>query len=196
MSKSNLEYDFNSNNILFYEIVMSKQQIFNFKIILIGSPGVGKTTLVSRFITDQYEENYIPTLGVNIMMKAIKLGPLGENNVRLSIWDVGGQAKWDLVRETYYSGAKGAIIVFDLTRPSTLLMVIEYVKNFRQTVKQNIPLILIGNKLDLTDKRMVDIKKALEIKKQINAIEYLETSALDGTSVNESFKRLTEGILK
>ena len=171
---------------------LSETKIYNFKIILIGSSGVGKTTLVNRFITDQYEENYIPTLGVNIMVKAITIG---SNKIRLSIWDVGGQAKWNIVRETYYSGSKGAIVVFDLTRPSTLLMVLEYVENFRQTVKKDVPLILLGNKVDLIDNKKIDSEKAEDIKRQIKAIEYFETSALDGTLVNESFRKLVELIL-
>ena len=171
---------------------MSDTKIYNFKIILIGSSSVGKTTLVNRFITDQYEENYIPTLGVNIMMKAITIG---SNKIRLSIWDVGGQAKWDIVRETYYSGAKGAIVVFDLTRPSTLLMVTEYVENFRQTVKKDVPIILLGNKIDLIDNKKINSEKAEEIKEQINAAKYFETSALDGTLVDESFRKIVELIL-
>lgn len=171
---------------------MSKPKIYNFKIILIGSPAVGKTTLVNRFLTDKYEENYIPTLGVNIMMKGLTIDT---NKIRLSIWDVGGQAKWDLVRETYYSGARGAIVVFDLTRPSTLLMVTEYIKNFKETVTKEVPLILLGNKVDLVDSRKIDPEKGKEIKEQIKAIEYFETSALDGTLVEESFKKITEQIL-
>ena len=79
---------------------MNDEVAFNFKIVLIGNTGVGKTSLVNRYVTNQFRDDYIPTLGVNIMIKELKFDK-NSPKIQLSIWDVGGQEKWARVRYMY-----------------------------------------------------------------------------------------------
>ncbi|MHA1302031.1 MAG: Rab family GTPase, partial [Candidatus Helarchaeota archaeon] len=92
-------------------------KVFVFKIVVIGDPAVGKTSLIYRFSEHKFEKEYKPTLGANILIKDLQL----ENNtIKFLIYDIAGHMNWDEIRQLYYKGAQAAIIVFDVTRPKTL----------------------------------------------------------------------------
>jgi small GTP-binding protein len=105
--------------------------------------------------------------------------------LRLLIWDIGGQAQFSSIRNMYFKGANGAIGVYDITSPESLLRIPGWVSSIKKTVG-NIPQVLIGNKMDLEDQRRVSREDALDLSKRLDC-EHFETSAKDGTNVEEMF---------
>lgn len=162
-----------------------------FKIVVLGDGAVGKTSLIARFAEKTFKSEYKPTLGTNIIIKELKTG---NNSIKLLLWDIAGQAKWADVRHLYYRGAQGCIIVYDVTRPLSFESVPIWYKDLIK-FSGEIPRILLANKVDLTDIRKIQktdgLKKADEMK-----AEYFETSAKDGTQVNEAFEKISELILQ
>ena len=123
---------------------------FNFKIAVIGSSGVGKTSLINQFISKKFERDYISTIGVNILIKDIDI-ELNEEKyaIQLMFWDIGGQEKYTNVRHMFYKGSNGAILVYDTTRPNTFLSVPTYLEDLEQYLNKQIPWIPeIGNGIE------------------------------------------------
>jgi len=162
-----------------------------FKIVVIGDGAVGKTSLIARFAEKTFKAEYKPTLGTNIIIKELKVG---DNNIKLLLWDIAGQAKWRDVRHLYYRGAQGCIVVYDVTRPGTFDSVPEWYKDLIK-FSGEVPRILLANKIDLTDIRKIQQEDGLKMAEEMNA-EYYETSAKDGTQVNEAFEKISELILQ
>ena len=167
-------------------------QQYHFKIVMCGDEACGKTSLILRYVDNVFRDNYIPTLGVNFMTKDLNIEP----ETRLIIWDIGGQASWKAKLSFYLAGTDGAIIVFDLTRPTTFLGVEEWMKKIQAIAGPNTPFVVVGNKNDLKDLRKVS-KKEVEksLQKQKYSI-YIESSAKTGENVNTLFERIAKGIVK
>jgi len=164
---------------------------YNFKIAVIGFSGVGKTSLINQFISKKFKQDYISTIGVNILIKDINL-ELNDTQyeVQMMFWDIGGQEKYTNVRHMFYKGANGAILVYDTTRPNTFLQIPEYLEDLNTYLGRQIPFILIGNKIDLTDLYKVPRENAEKLQKTTNAIAFFETSAKTGANVEQSFELL------
>jgi small GTP-binding protein len=162
-----------------------------FKIVVIGDGAVGKTSLIARFAEKTFKAEYKPTLGTNIIIKELKVG---SNNIKLLLWDIAGQSKWRDIRHLYYRGAQGCIVVYDVTRPPSFESVPAWYKDFIK-FSGDIPRILLANKVDLTDIRKIQKEDGLKLAEEMHA-EYYETSAKDGTQVNEAFEKISELILQ
>jgi len=159
-----------------------------FKIVLIGPGAVGKTSLIQRFVHNKFSEKYELTIGVDFLTKTVELD---RGVTRLSIWDIGGQERFKFMRNRFYSGAGGAILVFDLSRSQTYKDIKKWLKEFRQFAGNNIPFILIGNKADLVEDIGEVIKKSEAQKFAENERSiYIETSAKTGDNVEEAFIQL------
>jgi small GTP-binding protein len=167
---------------------------FKLKVLLTGAAAVGKTSLVQRFIKNRFAANYKLTVGVDILTKDVEFRP-GEI-ATLSIWDIGGQQRFEFIRSTFYKGAAGALLVFDLTREQTYTETRKWLTEIRQFAGENIPFVLIGNKSDLiADVGMViDRKEAEAFAKKEGSI-YIETSAKTGVQVDNAFSELTRRII-
>ncbi len=167
---------------------------FVFKIILVGDYGVGKSTSIYRFVENKYKANYIPTLGVQITKKSIKIE---ENIIDLLIWDLAGQDRYAMVRQRFYTDTEGILMLYDVTRMSSL----EHIKKWHVEVSKftkPIPIILVGNKIDLVDKREVtkdDVDRYLE-EKNINVSFKMETSAKEGVKTEEAFHFLVKTLMQ
>ncbi len=169
-------------------------QSYGAKIVIIGDYSVGKSTLIANFVEKKFRESYIPTIGVQISKRSYEIdGAL----VDLMIWDLAGQQSFAKVRQQFYGGADGIFIVYDLTRKSSLENVNKW---YRECLKYagSVPCVLVGNKIDLTDERVVnsdDVLNLLENNK-VNFKTTIETSAKTGEKVEEAFYSLVKSVLE
>jgi len=173
-----------------------KKRQWALKLALLGDPAVGKTSLIDKYITDSFNENYQPTLGVNIVTKDIKLEEIN-SDIRLLLWDIAGQAKYELTRKMFFQGCSGALFVYDKTRYSTFENITsKWLEDFIKFGKPDGVYILVGNKLDLKDSIKVSSEEGKLLSQKINATEFIETSAKYGENVEMAFKKLVLHILK
>ncbi len=176
---------------------MNKMHSYNFKIVVIGDTGVGKTSLINQFITHKFKKDYISTIGVNILIKDLEIKKdQNDYKVQLMFWDIGGQEKYTNVRHMFYHGTNGAIIVYDVTRLATFRAVYDFLKDLENTIQKKVPFIILGNKIDLVDMRHIEQEEGEKLKDTTGAIAFFETSAKTGVSVEESFRLIAQACLK
>ncbi|MFX1377066.1 MAG: Rab family GTPase [Promethearchaeota archaeon] len=160
----------------------------NLKLALLGDTAVGKTSLINRYTEKGFNDNYQPTLGVNIVIKKLKIE---EIEVQLAIWDIAGQDKYDLTRKMFFEGCAGSLLVYDISRSSTFDRIqSKWLKDFKKFARPDGFYILIGNKVDLKNINAVSTDKGHNLAKKINASDFIETSAKFGDNVETAFRRL------
>ncbi|MFX1310122.1 MAG: GTP-binding protein [Promethearchaeota archaeon] len=154
------------------------------KLILTGDYTVGKTSLIRRFVENRFERDYISTIGVQLSKKTVLLSE--KTKLNFIIWDIGGQEQFTLNRAKFYNGANAAFIVVDRTRPNNLNSVEKWFKDIQKAVKRDIPVVIVGNKSDLSDEIVISEEDMKEVAKQFG-FHYILTSALTGENVNDAF---------
>ncbi|MHA1733771.1 MAG: Rab family GTPase [Promethearchaeota archaeon] len=167
--------------------------IFKFKVIIVGDAAVGKTSLIRHYCDGYFKDTYRSTIGVSFLKKTLNLDHNGEHKVTLQLWDVGGQALFSSVRPNYYRGAHGALILFDVTNSQSLSHVFTWYQDLSKTIN-DIPMVMIGNKIDLDYNREKIEKQALTLSDRLN-IELYYTSAKTGTHMNEVFAAITRNMI-
>jgi small GTP-binding protein len=167
-----------------------------FKVCLIGSPGVGKTSLVIRYVKNYFKENYVSTLGADFLIKEINMSKMNLE-IKLLLWDIGGQTKWKEIRSSYLTGSDGAIIVYDVTRSSTFKDLEAWINDLHRFVGKNVPYVLVGNKIDLEELEMREVttEELVEFATK-RGVHYFETSAKTGQVVETMFSRAAFDIIK
>ena len=161
-----------------------------YKVIVIGDPAVGKTSLLNKFATNKFEERYLPTVGVSIVKEPLILESKNAT-VNLMFWDVAGQPQFYMLHRPYFNGADGMILVFDVTRSSTFSNVNNWFTTAVKYGLSHVPRILIGNKIDLKDERKIILPMAEHLSEKLGA-PYYETSALNGDNVKSVFYKIAE----
>ncbi len=160
-----------------------------FKVCIVGDFAVGKSTLLHQFLEKRFLSNVQSTIGSNFFVKHVKI-PENNSYITLQIWDLAGQDHFKWVRRAFYIGVKGIVYVFDLTRKETF----EHIKNWKEEVESIsgfIPNVLVGNKSDLIETRVISDEKSNSLKQNIGACSFNETSAKLGTGVDNIFTQLT-----
>ncbi|WEU39944.1 MAG: GTP-binding protein [Candidatus Odinarchaeum yellowstonii] len=168
---------------------MSKKYVF--KLVVLGDERVGKTSLIFRYTERRFLGDYKPTIGIDFSAKLVEIG---KYNVDLIIWDLGGQEKYRILRKHYLEGARGAILVFDLTNRTSF----EHLNSWYTDLQQNCsaaPAILVGNKADLVQERKISAEEGRRKAEELG-LKYLECSAKDGTAVDEAFKDITQQMIE
>jgi len=166
------------------------------KVLTAGEGGVGKTTLLQRYIEGIFKADTQMTIGVQFFLKNLQIGnnECGDIPCTLQIWDFGGQERFRSLLKSYANGAKGALVMFDLTRPLTLDRIGQWVKIVR--AYNEIPVMFLGTKDDLTDEMAVKEDYIEELIDKYDFVDYLKTSSKTGKNVNTAFRILTEAILE
>jgi len=162
------------------------------KITLVGDKAVGKTSLIRRFVLDQFGDEYLLTLGAKIMKKTLQVPFLYQDlviEIDMAIWDIMGQERFrDIVRDAYFPGTSGVIAVVDLTRRETLEGIPEWIRDVRE-VSGPVPTILAVNKKDLANQAAFGAAEIVAVSRDVGC-EVLSTSAKTGENVPEAFERL------
>ena len=164
---------------------------FLFKILICGEGGVGKTSLLRRYVDGFFDDSTIMTVGVEFFVKEIEFDGV---RCSLQLWDLGGQKRFRYLIENYVMGARGALLLVDLTKMPKIGDILEWV-NIARLHDINLPIILVGNKSDLDDFIAVDDESALNLKNAINMVEYIKTSAKNGQNVEEPFEILAKKLI-
>ena len=166
---------------------------FLFKVTVIGDPAVGKSSLIRRYVENYFVGDYIMTMGTHISSKNIVFSEFNKRiNTKLVIWDLGGQPHFKEVRRAYYLGARGSILVFDLTRPDTFMELHNWANELLNHAGK-IPTVLVGNKSDLRYLRSVPEIDGYHFANRMNT-SYFETSAKTGENVERVFEVLVKKI--
>jgi Ras-related protein Rab-1A len=169
---------------------MNPEYDYLFKLLLIGDSGVGKSCLLLRFADDTYTESYISTIGVDFKIRTIELNG---KTIKLQIWDTAGQERFRTITSSYYRGAHGIIIVYDITDQVTFNNVKQWLQEIDRYACENVNKLLVGNKSDLTNKRVVEYNTAKEFADSLG-IPFLETSAKNATNVEQAFLTMASEI--
>merc|ERR1711907_696064 len=170
--------------------VMNPEYDYLFKLLLIGDSGVGKSCLLLRFADDTYTESYISTIGVDFKIRTIELDG---KTIKLQIWDTAGQERFRTITSSYYRGAHGIIVVYDVTDQESFNNVKQWLHEIDRYACENVNKLLVGNKCDLVAKKVVDAATAKEFADQLG-IQFLETSAKAAQNVEEAFLTMASQI--
>ena len=154
-----------------------------YKLLLIGDSGVGKSCLLLRFADDTYTESYISTIGVDFKIRTIQLDG---KTIKLQIWDTAGQERFRTITSSYYRGANGIIVVYDVTDQVSFNNVKQWLQEIDRYACENVNKLLVGNKCDLVSQKAVDYTTAKEFAESLG-VPFLETSAKNSTNVEEAF---------
>jgi len=162
---------------------MSSEYDYLFKLLLIGDSGVGKSCLLLRFADDTYTESYISTIGVDFKIRTIDLDG---KTIKLQIWDTAGQERFRTITSSYYRGAHGIIVVYDVTDLESFNNVRQWIHEIERFASENVNKLLVGNKCDLVSKKAVDHDTAKEFAVSMD-MPFLETSAKNSQNVEQAF---------
>ena len=160
-----------------------------YKILLLGDCAVGKSCLLLRYCENSFQESHLATIGLDFRLKTITL----ENNrkIRIQIWDTAGEDRFRSITRNYYKGAHGIVLIYDVTDQQSFQHIKDWVDKIKEESKEGVIIYLVGNKIDLIDKRIITNADGKKLSEEIK-IKYYETSAKDSIGVNEVFENLVK----
>ena len=167
------------------------------KLSIIGDSNVGKSNFLFKFIDDQFSPLHVATIGFDYKSRITTL-PVSKKTVKLQIWDTAGQEKYMSINKNLFQRVQGIILMYDITKRETF----EHLETWINIIKQmtnEIPIILVGNKVDQEDNaengRIVEYSEGEDFARE-NDFDFFEASAMDGTNVNKVFVTIAEKIIK
>ena len=161
-----------------------------FKLILIGDSSVGKSNILLKYLKGEFDKNSKATVGVEFGTKNIMIN---NKKIKIQIWDTAGQERYRSITSAYYKGAKGALIVYDITRKNTFDNIDKWISDLKLNGDKNICILIVGNKSDLNEQREVD-KELGKKKAEMFKTAFMETSALNGENISKAFEEVIEQI--
>ena len=163
-----------------------------FKVVLVGDSSVGKTNIMSKYLKNEFHEDSKATVGVEFGSKQFTVEG---HQVKAQIWDTAGQERYKAITSAYYKGAKGAFVVYDITRKQSFESVDRWINDLRAAADKNLTIIIIGNKCDLEDQRQVNKEQGEEKAKNFE-VAFMETSAFSGENLNQAFEKMMNEVFK
>ena len=159
---------------------------FIFKVLLLGNSDVGKSSLLLRFVDSVWNDGFVPTIGVDFKVKTLEIN---NKKVKMQIWDTAGQERFRTVVSTYFKGAHGILLLYDVTNKDSFKNLENWLIEIEKNSSDKVLKILLGNKCDLSDDREIQSEegKAFAVR---NGMEFMETSAKMNTNVSEAFETL------
>ncbi len=184
-------------------VKLRRMNVHVFKMVLGGAGGVGKTSIRRRYLGSGFKGEYLQTLGADFALKNSEMVVKGKKLIiQWQIWDLAGQPTFDVIRRVYINGARAALVVYDVTRPSTLEDVQLWCKEIwcYSGEREKIPIVLVGNKIDLRKNddasgKYVQREEGAQVAESLN-LPFIETSALTGENINEAFAMLGKIVLE
>ena len=157
-----------------------------FKVVLVGDSFVGKTNIMSKYLKNEFHEDSKATVGVEFGSRQFNIEG---HVVKAQIWDTAGQERYKAITSAYYKGAKGAFIVYDITRKESFENVTKWAEQLKSTADKNLTIIIVGNKTDLEDQRQVTSEEG---QNKANSLEsaFIETSAASGSNLDKAFEMM------
>ncbi|CAG9331100.1 unnamed protein product [Blepharisma stoltei] len=170
---------------------LSQTNDYNFKIIIVGDSGVGKSSLIRRYMKKEFSEKTATTIGVWNYTKIVEI----ENkNIMLNIWDTAGQEKFKCLIPTFFRGSHAAILVYDITNQKSFNSIFYWIDKIHEHATSNVVFMMIGNKSDMETERKVP-QELGQSKARDNKMLFLETSCLNSTNVERAFEEVTNQLL-
>ena len=169
-----------------------KEYEFIIKILIIGDSTVGKTNFVYKFSEDKFSENYFATTGIELKTSSIQIDG---KSIKIQLWDTAGQEKYRAMTKNLYLKSQGIIILFDITNETSFINLKNWMSQIKESCGEDIPILLVGNKIDLEDNRVINKERAMEYANNEN-IEYIEVSSKTGENINKALTSLLQKILK
>ena len=175
---------------------MSSGYDYLFKIVVLGEGAVGKTAIVTRFSHGFFRTDYKTTIGSQFAVKNIEIASEDGRKltVKLQIWDVAGQSRFQILRPMYYRGSSGGLLVYDVSRKRTFMVLEEWLDELRKAINKDIPLVLVANKTDLPD-RVVEPSEGRTFADG-KAMPYVESSAKTGEGIVDIFEELAKVLVR
>ena len=164
----------------------SEDYEFIFKVLLLGNSNVGKSSLFLRFVDDIWNDTFVPTIGVDFKIKTFNID---EKKIKMQIWDTAGQERFKNIIASYYRGAHGILLIYDVTDKDSFKNLSNWLIEIEKNSSKNVLKVLIGNKTDLEEKRVISYNQAKEFADSYG-LKYIETSAKKNLNVNEAFATL------
>jgi len=174
----------NKNDIKIEEVNSNQvKENYKLKLVVVGDSGVGKTNLIKRFVSDEFIPNSKATVGVEFVSRSYKIN---EEVFKIEIWDTAGQERYKSITSAYYRGAKGALLVYDVTEKKSFQNIDKWMGEIKEKSSKDINIMIIGNKIDLNDTKAVTTEEAMTKAKTLG-VALMEASALNSTNVKEAF---------
>ena len=165
---------------------------YTFKYIVVGNAFVGKSNIIYRFVQGKFNENYKATINLDFSYKNLKIG---DKIYRVQLWDTVGQEEFQSISRGYYKSGVCALVVYDITNRESFNNVSTWVEECKNNGPSTISLVLVGNKIDLEDKRQITYEEGEDYANQ-NNMQFFETSALNGSNIDKMFNDTVESIIR
>mmetsp|Transcript_93573 Transcript_93573/g.185651 ORF Transcript_93573/g.185651 Transcript_93573/m.185651 type:complete len:214 (-) Transcript_93573:83-724(-) len=161
-----------------------------YKLVFLGEQAVGKTSVITRFMYDTFDNNYQATIGIDFLSKTMYLE---DRTVRLQLWDTAGQERFRSLIPSYIRDSSGAIVVYDITDRRSFLNTAKWIEDVRNERGSDVVIVLVGNKTDISDRRQVSTEEGEEKAKE-TGVMFWETSAKMGTNIKALFRQLAQAL--